>query len=166
MICALPVLHSRWLKNVISALRKKLDVEGRLFNGLGHLLTMLDSAAQFLKNRYLFSGLTLGLLAWGAEGYAFWIILEYLQLDVPVHIAIGIYSLSVLAGAISFLPGGLGGTEAIMGLMMIWQGADTPTAIAATLVCRIATLWFAVVIGAGAFLAAERVSPSAPASEA
>ena len=59
----------------------------------------------------------------------------------------GIYAISVLAGAVSFIPGGLGSTEAVMGLLLVLVGAEPATAIAATIICRLATLWFAVVIG-------------------
>jgi uncharacterized protein (TIRG00374 family) len=52
-----------------------------------------------------------------------------------------------LAGALSFLPGGLGGAEAVMGVMLVAFGADGAAAVAITLLCRIATLWFAVALG-------------------
>jgi uncharacterized membrane protein YbhN (UPF0104 family) len=31
--------------------------------------------------------------------------------------------------------------------LLVWAGADSPAAIAATVIIRLATLWFAVVIG-------------------
>jgi hypothetical protein len=46
-------------------------------------------------------------------------------------------------------------TEAVMALLLIVVGADTPTAVAATLICRLATLWFAVIIGGVAFAVFE-----------
>lgn len=60
---------------------------------------------------------------------------------------VGIYAIAVLAGALSFLPGGLGGTEAVMGVLLVAFGADGATAVAITLLCRLATLWFAVALG-------------------
>ena len=60
---------------------------------------------------------------------------------------ISIYSASVLVGALSFVPGGLGGTEAAMEVMLTASGVDMPVAVAAVLLCRLATLWFAVIIG-------------------
>ena len=147
--------------------QNKYPQEAKLHKLFAQLASMLDSARLFLANRLLMPSFILGLLAWAAEGVAFYIILVYLGLDVPLSIAVGIYSLSALAGALSFLPGGLGGTEAIMGLMLIWQGADSPTAVAATLICRIATLWFAVAIGAIAFYHGGKISiGAAPADKA
>jgi uncharacterized protein (TIRG00374 family) len=79
--------------------------------------------------------------------------LEFLY--ASVLLAVGIYSISVLAGALSFIPSGLGSTEAVMVLLLTLVGADTPTAVAATLICRLAILWFAVVIGGGVSAALE-----------
>ena len=60
---------------------------------------------------------------------------------------IGIYAIAVLAGVLSFLPGGLGSTEAVMGVLLVAFGADGSAAVAITLLCRVATLWFAVALG-------------------
>ena len=93
------------------------------------------------------SGLILGLVAWAAEGLAFWLMLEQVGADISWYLAISIYCLSMLAGAASFMPGGLGGAEAAMAAMLTMSGVPLPVAIAVTLVIRLATLWFAVLIG-------------------
>ena len=67
----------------------------------------------------------------------------------------------MLAGALSFLPGGLGGTEVVMGGLLIAFGADGATAVAITLLCRLATLWFAVALG-GLAVAVLGLSGQAP----
>jgi uncharacterized protein (TIRG00374 family) len=112
-----------------------------------HLFNLLDSASNLLRSGPLYYGITIAVIAWGAEGIAFYIILDELELDISLPLSIGIYSVSILAGAISFLPGGLGSTEAVMVLLLKLTGSSTSTAIAATLICRFATLWFAVIIG-------------------
>jgi uncharacterized protein (TIRG00374 family) len=53
----------------------------------------------------------------------------------------------LLAGAATFVPGGVGGTEVVMGLLLSASGADKSIAIAAPLLSRFATLWFAVLVG-------------------
>ena len=53
----------------------------------------------------------------------------------------------MLAGALSFMPGGLGGAEAVMIALLTLNGVPMPVAVAATVFIRLATLWFAVVIG-------------------
>ncbi len=59
----------------------------------------------------------------------------------------GIYAISVIIGAISFLPGGLGGAEAAMIALFVESGLAAGTAVLATVVCRGVTLWFSVVVG-------------------
>lgn len=76
-----------------------------------------------------------------------YLIADSLRIGISLATGVGIYAIAVLAGALSFLPGGLGGTEAVMGVLLIAFGADSATAVAITLLCRIATLWFAVALG-------------------
>jgi uncharacterized protein (TIRG00374 family) len=68
--------------------------------------------------------------------------------DIPLTFAVFVYALSMLAGALSFMPGGLGGAEAAMVALLVWKGMPSANAIAATVLIRLATLWFAVAIGA------------------
>ncbi len=92
-------------------------------------------------------GLILGGLAWAAEGLGFWFLLEQVDANISWYLAISIYCLSMLAGAASFMPGGIGGAEAAMTAMLTLSGVPLPIAIAVTVLIRLATLWFAVVIG-------------------
>ena len=65
--------------------------------------------------------------------------------------AIGIYAVATLTGvAAVFLPAGIGGMEAVMTTLLVSRGASVSDALIATLLCRLATLWFAVLIGLAA----------------
>ena len=123
---------------------------------VGHFLALVHQSLDLMKRRLLLGALVMGVFAWGAEGVAFYYILEFLGADISLSIAIGIYAASMIAGAISFIPGGLGSAEAAMGGLLVLAGVPLPAAIAATLVCRIATLWVAVVIGIISMLIVER----------
>jgi len=59
-------------------------------------------------------------------------------------------------GALSFLPGGLGSTEATMVGLLATQGVALPVAVVATGVVRVTTLWFAICLGLIALPAALR----------
>ncbi len=131
-------------------LPEKLRVWGqghRYEHRLGQLARLLDSAAVLLRPGYLLFGLSLGVLSWGLEGLSLYWIAQEVGVGVSLETGIGIYAIAVLAGALSFLPGGLGGTEAVMGVLLVAFGADGASAVAITLLCRIATLWFAVALG-------------------
>jgi uncharacterized protein (TIRG00374 family) len=142
----LPLIHSSLFYKFLERRRQTLASE-RLREMGGHLLAMMRSSADLLHSGPLYLGLLLGLLAWFAEGFALYIVLDRLGADTPLYLAAGIYGVSVLAGAISFVPGGLGGTELVMGSLLILTGVDAPLAVSAVIICRLATLWFAVAIG-------------------
>lgn len=126
-------------------------LRGLALQGIG----CLRQAAPLLRGRMLLLGIGVGLASWGAEAVAFYLVLRELGIPLGLLGAIGIYAAAMLAGALSFVPGGLGGTEAVMASLLILCGAPPPAAVAATTITRVATLWFAVVLGAVALLAAE-----------
>lgn len=113
----------------------------------GVLRTLL-SARNLLTLPILATGFGIGLIAWGAEGVGL-MILGAISPGVPLDwaTATGIYSVAIIVGALSFLPGGLGSTEAVMIALLAAHGYPMSDAIVLTLVCRLLTLWFAVAIG-------------------
>lgn len=122
--------------------------EGRLAQAAFHLIHLLSKARACHRPSLLLWATALSLIAWAAEAYAFYLILSWIGLEVSISFAFSVYALSMLAGALSFLPGGLGGAEAIMVGLLLWAGMPEAEAIAATLIIRLATLWFAVALGA------------------
>ena len=87
------------------------------------------------------------LVAWLAECIAFYLLLSALDTGISIDLAIFIYSFATLVGALSFLPGGLGGFEVVAVILLGAQGADLGEAVFATTVIRLTTLWFSVVLG-------------------
>jgi len=116
------------------------------------IFELLAHASGLLTFKFLYGGLALSLVAWAAEGVGFYLILHYLDVEIGVALAIGIYAMSIVIGAASFMPGGLGGTEAAMLIFLMSLGVSQEIALAATLICRFATLWFAVILGALAMI--------------
>jgi uncharacterized protein (TIRG00374 family) len=94
--------------------------------------------------------------AWGCECVGFAVICDgFPGAHVGLGLAMVIYAGTTIAGALSFLPGGLGVTEGMMTLALVRWRLDRATAVAATLLTRLATLWFAVLLGI-AFLTLAR----------
>ncbi len=118
---------------------------------VGHVLHVFvhawERAFVLLSWKPMLGGLALGCMAWAAEGVSVYLIAGRLGLAIALTLAIGIYATSMLIGALSFVPGGLGSTEAAMALLLKLAGVAAGTAISVTLIARIATLWFAVVLG-------------------
>jgi glycosyltransferase 2 family protein len=97
--------------------------------------------------------------AWGCECVGFALIVNaFPGAHVDLGLAIVIYASTTMAGALSFLPGGLGVTEGAMTMWLVHSTArlDRATALDATLLTRLATLWFAVVLGLVCLGAARR----------
>ncbi|MEY2689453.1 MAG: hypothetical protein RL375_3652 [Pseudomonadota bacterium] len=103
----------------------------------------------------------LSLIAWAAEAWAFHLLLGALGSSATLTFSVFVYAVAVLAGALSFLPGGLGGTEATMMGLLLLTGHGQPVAVAATVLIRLTTLWFAVALGLWALLRLMR-EPGAP----
>ncbi len=136
-------------------------------NTLRGTASTLEGARQLLLPRRLYPALLLGVIAWGAEGYALYLLAAAYEVPISIEAGVAIYALGVLGGALSFfMPGGLGGMEAVMtGLIVAVGKASLAVAAAITLLCRFATLWFAVALGLVALTLLEllelRRSPTA-----
>lgn len=138
--------------------------QGKLMALVAHASEMLGGARRCHRLGLLGVATVISVIAWGAEALAFYWMLGWLGADISLSFAIFVYALSMLAGALSFLPGGLGGAEAVMVSLLVLKGMTMPAAIAATVFIRLATLWFAVVIGLVALIRSRH--GEAPAEEA
>jgi len=132
------------------------------------LLEMYGGLVALCRPRMLLIATLIALPAWGCECVGFATIVNaFPGAHVDIGLAVIIYASMTIAGALSFLPGGLGVTEGGMAALLIrfGSGIDRPTAFDATLLTRLATLWFAVAIGLG-FLAVARARVARKAAAA
>jgi uncharacterized protein (TIRG00374 family) len=120
---------------------------GKFYNLISHLLELLKAARECHTPKLILFSTVISLVAWGAEALAFYWVLQWLDADISFSFAVFIYALSMLVGGLSFLPGGLGSSEAVMISLLVLKGMTMPEAIAATVFIRLTTLWFAVAIG-------------------
>ena len=123
----------------------------------------------YLSSRFLLSprplliAVGLGLVSWFGECVAFFVILTGLGLDPSWHLLLAatfVFGVAAWAGALSFLPGGLGATEAsavtLLSLTITDAAMTDSIAVAATLLMRFATLWFGVFLGVVALAIVSR----------
>ncbi|MDT8342060.1 MAG: lysylphosphatidylglycerol synthase transmembrane domain-containing protein [Longimicrobiales bacterium] len=122
---------------------------GRMLAALGRAL---GAAGALLTPRLLGAGVAVALLAWGAEALTFALVARQVGIGVPVTTGMGIFAVATLLGAVSFLPGGVGATEAVMAALLVVAGGTLPEAAAAILIIRVVTLWWAVLLGVLALL--------------
>jgi uncharacterized protein (TIRG00374 family) len=146
---------SRWLDTRHRVLRGALAA--RLLAGLSNLLR---SAAALLEPRLLFTGIAIGIVSWGCEGLGLFLICQSMHIGAGLLSAISIYALGILAGSAAFfLPAGIGGTELAMSALLVGAGTGVRDAVIATVLCRVATLWFAVLVGIASAGALELAAP-------
>ncbi len=122
------------------------------------LLQLYGNLAKLSHPRVLVPATLIAVPAWLCECVGFSLIIDgFAGAHCDLGLAMVIYAATTIAGALSFLPGGLGVTEGAMTLLLVRSAAhlDEATATAATLLCRLATLWFAVALGL-VFLAIAR----------
>lgn len=148
-LALIPFVHSSLLLKLLLGMQTRFHA-ARTKYLLAHLIHLLHDARNFLAMRPLYLGLLLGTVAWSLQGFAFYYILQVIDFDLALPVAMGIYAISLLAGALSMIPGGIGSTEAAMGLLLTAAGAEPAIALIAPLISRLSTLWFAVAIGLAA----------------
>ena len=145
-LAVIPFLHSPLLPGLLRAMQTRTRSE-RYTTFLEHLIRLLHDARNFLALRPLYLGLFIGSLAWGLQGLAFAYLMHVIGFELSLPLAMGIYAVSLLAGALSMIPGGIGATEAVMALLLTIAGASPQTAVIVPLISRLSTLWFAVGLG-------------------
>ena len=89
-------------------------------------------------------------------GVTYWFIIStaayYILMAFDVNIldyltVLAIYTTSILLGAISFVPAGIGVTEGSIAGLFTLNGIDISTALILSVMIRILTLWFSVCVG-------------------
>jgi uncharacterized protein (TIRG00374 family) len=70
-----------------------------------------------------------------------------------------VYCFSTIVGALSMLPGGIGGTEAGMIGLLAFMGISYTSGLPAVILIRLCTLWMAVLVGVGFMILMLAKSP-------
>lgn len=130
--------------------------------GLGEKLPLVNRIAHQLREFYegsfalfrpvsILLSVLLGIISWFGEGIGFYFILIGLGLPPGFQLAatsVFVLAFSTVVGAASAMPGGLGAAEGAIAVMLPLALGVTPAiAASATLLIRMATLWFGVGLG-------------------
>lgn len=147
VVAGVVVLGSPALLGRCLELSRKLPLVGRFVDRAEGLV---ESTTTLLRLRYLFVLSVLSVLGWGLECVGYWLIVDgFTDVDASLATCTFLWSAGTLVGALSFLPGGLGATEGslVVATKELVRGVTQPVALAATLLGRIATLWFGEIVG-------------------
>lgn len=146
------IIQIRPLALRLLAMGKHLPVVHRFAD---HLSRFYESSYLIFRPRNLFLSIGIGLISWVAEGIAYYVVLVGFGV-VPsaetLLIAVFIFCISTVIGAVFATPGGLGGVEgSLVALSGNLLALSTATATAAALLIRFCTLWLGVAIGVISF---------------
>lgn len=146
------------LAAVVAVAAAVVVVHSPLLERWGRLGEAPGAARALLGTRLLVEMTLLSAVSWLFECLAAYACVKGLRLDLSLADTIVVFTLGSLAGALSFLPGGLGVAEASMTALIKALGNTTKgQAAAATVLIRLATLWFAVALGLIGLAVEERL---------
>lgn len=138
------IAHGKLLQVIVM----RLSGPTRIGIFIGHLTDTLEAAGRCLRPWPLLLAVLLGLAAWGAQALAFHILLQGMNLTISLPVATFILALAVLAGALSFVPAGLGVVEASLFVLLSWRRVPPGEAAVIIVLFRLITLWFGALLSA------------------
>jgi uncharacterized protein (TIRG00374 family) len=139
------VLRSKRLSLLAERALLKLPLLNRLAPHLGDFHA---SSNELLAARPLVVGTVISFLSWGLECLAVYLCAVGLGTDMPFLLVVFVFAVSSLIGVLSMLPGGIGAVEAgLYGQFVTVAGLPAGLAAALTVMIRLATLWFATLVG-------------------
>lgn len=145
MVVGVLVLRSKRLSVLAAGSLERIPVLRRL---TPHVAIFHGASNRLLAAGPLGAGSVLSFGAWGLELLAVYLVVRGVGATVPFLEVVFIFAVGSIVGLLSMLPGGLGAAEAsLTGMFQAVAGLASGPAAAATLVVRLVTLWFAVLIG-------------------
>jgi uncharacterized membrane protein YbhN (UPF0104 family) len=137
----------------------RIPLIGGLFK---KILEILLAGKDLMTPLIFLKGFILSVVAWGLESLCMFIIMNSMDLSVTALQANFVYCFGQIVGALSMLPGGIGGAEASMAGLMAYLGIGYSKAVPAIMILRLATLWFAIFVGILFMAIMARYSGSRP----
>jgi uncharacterized protein (TIRG00374 family) len=125
------------------------------------LIESYDSLRSVMQPAPLFNGLLLSVAAWWLQIVALSVLVfGTAESWISLQEAAFAYCSPLLAGVVAFMPGGIGVTEVGMASALAQTGdwATREAVVSVTILGRLATLWWAVVLGAVALVIHKRLT--------
>lgn len=111
------------------------------------ILVAYEHSYKLLRPVPLFSMLLLAAVAWGFEAFGLYIILKVFNTEATFFWSLFVYSFSTIVGGLLLVPGGIGPTEGSLTLLLVRTKIPLNIAFVSTFLIRVATLWFAILMG-------------------
>ena len=154
------VLRSKLLSLAVERVMAKLPLLNRF---APHLSDFHGASNVLLAAGPLLIGTVISFLSWGLECTGVYLCAVGLGVDRPFLLIVFVFATSSLLGVVSMLPGGIGAVEAgLYGQFVAVANLSTGVAGALTLIIRLATLWFATLLGICGLILVQRLLGDAP----
>jgi uncharacterized protein (TIRG00374 family) len=154
------VLRSKRLSLLAEQVLSRLPLVGRF---APHLRDFHGASNELLSTGPLIVGTVISFVSWGFECLGVYLCAVGLGADLGFLAVVFVFAVSSLLGVLSMLPGGIGAVEAGLALQFVAVGGlSRGLAGALTLVIRLATLWFATIVGIVGLLIVRRILGDAP----
>ena len=150
LLALLVVIVPGWARLLVKGTWGALNKPApRLF---GSALSLCRNVSASLRPRRLAMLLALSCLSWSMEAIAVSLFSGPLGHSIGLRAGAASLGLSNIAGALTHLPGGIGGQEATMSFFLTEAGMTLASAIVLVALMRISTLWFSAALGLPFFL--------------
>ena len=148
------ILRSEKLSLLAEKTLSKLPLLNRL---VPHVRDFHGASNELLAFRPLAVASVISFVAWGLECLAVYLCALGVGASRPFLVIVFIFAVASLVGVLSMLPGGIGAAEAsLAGMFASVAGLSGGISVALTLVIRLATLWFATLVGIVGLLLVRR----------
>ncbi len=159
-VFGIAVLRSKALSLLAERVLLKLPLLDRL---APHLRAFHGASNELLGARALAVGTIVSFLSWGLECLGVYLCAVGLGANEDFLLIVFVFAVSSLLGVLSMIPGGIGAVEAGLALQFTrLAGMPSGLAGALTFVIRLATLWWATLIGILGLLLVRRILGEAP----
>jgi uncharacterized protein (TIRG00374 family) len=159
-VLGIAVLRSKSLSLLAERVLLKLPLLHKL---APHLRSFHGASNELLGARPLAVGTAISFFSWGLECLGVYLCAVGLGAEASFLMVTFVFAVSSLLGVLSMIPGGIGAVEAGLALQFVrLAGISSGVAVALTFVIRLATLWWATLLGILGLLLVRRLVGTAP----
>lgn len=144
IVAIIVIITNRKIFFKLSALATKFPLIGKYVIDMEDVY---DSSRSLMSLKSIIFSILISIVSWFFECLALYVLLLNLNSPLSISQSTFIFAFSSIFGSILVLPGGLGAAEGSFLALLIFSGISKSIAALATIVIRISTLWFGVLLG-------------------
>jgi len=144
LLVSLIVIKSRKLFPMFQKVIRKVKIFQALEN---HSIEFNKSLVSFTSKKIFFSGWVVGMVAWSFDGLGIFLCFQAFELDFDFFISALLGLASILIGALTLIPGGVGVTEVSFVQLLSLYGIESSIGSALALFFRLLSIWYVTCIG-------------------